>query len=147
MSDLNKEIDKARSTSQVQARSGGGSGDPGDLLRTLFFSIPGGEGGEMSRDLDAVERIRAGPAQGGKRPEDMSPQELHAVLWQVLTFRDSGKAYLALLKTFPVDIELCLCSCKENFENDWFVFISAILPYTRLIQVIRKNSWSWSTHR
>lgn len=45
----------------------------------------------MSRDMDAVERIRAGPAGGGKRPEDMSPQELHAVLWQVLTFRDSGE--------------------------------------------------------
>lgn len=26
---------------------------------------------------------------GGKRPEDMSPQEIHAVLWQVLSFRDS----------------------------------------------------------
>lgn len=44
----------------------------------------------MSRELDGVERIRAGPAAGGKRPEDMSPQELHAVLWEVLTFRDSG---------------------------------------------------------
>jgi len=43
----------------------------------------------MSRDMDNIERIRAGPAQGGKRPEDMSPQELHAVLWQVLSFRDS----------------------------------------------------------
>jgi len=44
----------------------------------------------MSREMDSMERIRAGPTQpGGKRPEDMSPQELHAVLWQVLTFRDS----------------------------------------------------------
>lgn len=25
----------------------------------------------------------------GKRPEDMSPQELHAVLWKVLSFRDA----------------------------------------------------------
>jgi hypothetical protein len=43
----------------------------------------------MSRDLEEMDRIRAGPATGGKPPEEMSPQELHAVLWQVLTFRDS----------------------------------------------------------
>lgn len=43
----------------------------------------------MEREMESVERIRAGPQQGGKRPEDMTPQELHSVLWQVLTFRDS----------------------------------------------------------
>lgn len=43
----------------------------------------------MSRDLDSIERMRDG-AGGGKRPEDMSPQELHAALWKILTFRDSG---------------------------------------------------------
>ncbi|KAF5345903.1 hypothetical protein D9758_011463 [Tetrapyrgos nigripes] len=87
VSDLNKQLDKARSSDQ--ARSGPGGGGPTSALRTLFSSIPGGEGNEMSRDMDSIERIRAGPAQGGKRPEDMSPQELHAVLWQVLSFRDS----------------------------------------------------------
>jgi hypothetical protein len=46
----------------------------------------------MSREMENIDRIRAGPAQGGKRPEDMSPQELHAVLWQVLTFRDSSES-------------------------------------------------------
>jgi hypothetical protein len=35
-----------------------------------------------------MERIRAGEAAGGKPPDQMSPQELHSVLWQVLTFRD-----------------------------------------------------------
>jgi hypothetical protein len=44
----------------------------------------------MARDMDSIEQIRAGPAAGGKNPEQMSPQELHAVLWQVLTFRDKG---------------------------------------------------------
>jgi hypothetical protein len=43
----------------------------------------------MSRDLEAIERIRAGPAAGGKAPDQMSPQEVHSVLWQVLSFRDS----------------------------------------------------------
>ncbi|KAF9071751.1 heterokaryon incompatibility protein Het-C-domain-containing protein [Rhodocollybia butyracea] len=86
VTDLNKEFDKARATQQ---RSGpGGAADPATVLRELFFSLPG-SGGEMSREMESVERIRAGPQQGGKRPEDMNPQELHAVLWQVLTFRDS----------------------------------------------------------
>ncbi|KAJ7512767.1 heterokaryon incompatibility protein HET-C, partial [Mycena galericulata] len=86
VSDLNKELDKARSASTT--RSGPGS-NPESVLRDLFFTLPGGSGSEMSREMEGIERIRAGPSQGGKRPEDMSPQELHAVLWQVLSFRDS----------------------------------------------------------
>ncbi|KAF7360302.1 hypothetical protein MVEN_00759700 [Mycena venus] len=85
VSDLNKELDKAHSSS---TRSGPGS-NPGSVLRDLFFSLPGGSGSEMSREMESIDRIRAGPSQGGKRPEDMSPQELHSVLWQVLSFRDS----------------------------------------------------------
>ncbi|KAJ7108550.1 heterokaryon incompatibility protein Het-C-domain-containing protein [Mycena epipterygia] len=86
VSDLNKELDKARSAS---TRSGPGGSNPSSILRDLFFTLPGGSGSEMSREMEGIERIRAGPSQGGKRPEDMSPQELHAVLWQVLSFRDS----------------------------------------------------------
>jgi len=65
------------------------------MLRDLFMNIPGGSGSEMSRDMDNIQRIRAGPEAGGKRPEDMSPQELHAVLWQVLSFRDSSRCLFA----------------------------------------------------
>lgn len=86
VTELSKEFDKARSTQQ---RSGPGGSDPSTVLRDLFFTMPGGAGSEMSREMDNVERIRAGPQQGGKRPEEMNPQELHAILWQVLTFRDS----------------------------------------------------------
>ncbi|KAJ6470669.1 heterokaryon incompatibility protein Het-C-domain-containing protein [Mycena vitilis] len=86
VSDLNKELDKARSTSNTR---GGPGSNPGSVLRDLLFSLPGGSGTEMSREMEGIERIRAGPSQGGKRPEDMSPQELHAILWQVLSFRDS----------------------------------------------------------
>ncbi|KAF8155752.1 heterokaryon incompatibility protein Het-C-domain-containing protein [Crassisporium funariophilum] len=91
VSDLNKEMDKARSKSlsSTSRGPGGAPSTPADTLRALFFALPGGEGGEMSRELDNVERLRAGPAAGGKRPEDMSPQELHSAMWQVLTFRDS----------------------------------------------------------
>ncbi|KAF7325801.1 hypothetical protein MKEN_00430700 [Mycena kentingensis (nom. inval.)] len=84
VSDLNKELDKAHASS---TRSG--PGGSGSTVRELLGSIPGSSGSEISRDMDNIERIRAGPGAGGKRPEDMSPQELHAVLWQVLTFRDS----------------------------------------------------------
>lgn len=52
----------------------------------------------MNRDLDSIERMRAGgTGAGGKRPEDMSPQELHSMLWQVLTFRDSGRSIVFVL--------------------------------------------------
>lgn len=88
VSDLNKELDKARTRSRGGPGMGPG-GNPTDTLRDLLFKLPGGAGGEMSREMDGIERLRAGPAQGGKRPEDMSPQELHAALWQVLSFRDS----------------------------------------------------------
>lgn len=108
MTDLNKSLDSARArsaSSGANTRGGGGGGgvDPAAVLRDLFFSIPGGGGGELSREMEAVERIRAGPGMGmgggpgmgggmgGKTPEEMSPQELHSVLWQVLTFRDSGE--------------------------------------------------------
>lgn len=45
---------------------------------------------DITRDMEGIERIRDAPAHGGKPPEQMSPQELHSVLWQVLSFRDSG---------------------------------------------------------
>lgn len=45
----------------------------------------------MARDMDNIERIRAGPEMGGKPPDQLSPQELHSVLWQVLSWRDSGE--------------------------------------------------------
>jgi len=89
-------MEKARSKSHAQSRGGPGSNDsPADVLRGLFVTLPGGAGSDMSRDLDSIERMRAGPGGGGgggggKRPEDMSPQELHSALWQILTFRDSG---------------------------------------------------------
>jgi hypothetical protein len=80
-------MDNARSRSRGGPGSAGDN--PGDVLRSLLFSLPGGTGGEMTREMEGIERIRAGPSQGGKRPEDMNPQEIHAVLWQVLSFRDS----------------------------------------------------------
>ncbi|KAI0356056.1 Het-C-domain-containing protein [Trametes cingulata] len=87
VTDLNAELDKARAKSVAESSSGP---SPADALRSLLFKLPGSDGQEAAREMESVERIRAEPTQpGGKRPEDMSPQELHAVLWQVLSFRDS----------------------------------------------------------
>ena len=55
-----------------------------DGLGDLLFKLPGGTGTEITREMEGVQRIREAPAQGGKPPEQMSPQELHSVLWQVL---------------------------------------------------------------
>ncbi|EKM58089.1 uncharacterized protein PHACADRAFT_171323 [Phanerochaete carnosa HHB-10118-sp] len=87
VSDLNKELEKARAKAGPTARDG--SGGVSDTLRKLLFNLPDGSGGEMAREMDGIERIRAGAQQGSMNPETMSPQELHAVLWQVLSFRDS----------------------------------------------------------
>jgi Heterokaryon incompatibility protein Het-C len=86
VTDLNKELDNASDRSRGAP---GSSGNPGDALRELLFKIPGNGGGDMSREMDGIERIQTDPSQGGKKPEDMTPQELHAILWQVLSFRDS----------------------------------------------------------
>jgi hypothetical protein len=81
ISDLNNELEKAkvkeRSSPAVQSMS------------KVFGTLPGGEGHQMSRDMENVQRM-SDPNQGGKKPEEMSPQELHSALWQILTFRDSG---------------------------------------------------------
>ncbi|KAG6836212.1 hypothetical protein H0H93_010271 [Arthromyces matolae] len=124
VTDLNKSLDKARSASS-SSRSGGG-----DVLRDLFFSIPGGGGSELSREMDAVERIRAGPSAGGKAPEQMTPQELHGVLWQVLTFRDS------VMKKIEKTIEKIpgLNSLIEKIGDSISVFVFTTLePFLRPI--------------
>ncbi|KAF9225961.1 Het-C-domain-containing protein [Gyrodon lividus] len=122
VSDLNKELDKARSKSTSRG--------PADTLRNLFVKIPGGGGNEMTREMEGIERIRAGPAQGGKRPEDMSPQEVHAVLWQVLSFRDSvSKKISATIEKIPG-----LSSVIENISESISVFVFTTLePFLKPI--------------
>ncbi|KAJ2919808.1 hypothetical protein MD484_g554, partial [Candolleomyces efflorescens] len=87
VSDLNKELDKARSKSLSTTRGPGGPPcKPIDAVTDLLSAFPGGN--DMSRELEQVSRA-SDPAAGGKRPEEMSPQELHAQLWKVLTVRDA----------------------------------------------------------
>ncbi|KAK2461278.1 hypothetical protein APHAL10511_006805 [Amanita phalloides] len=123
VTDLNRELDKAR------ARSQGTRGEPGfnpaNVLRQLFASLPGGIGGTVSRDMENIERVRAG---GGKRPEDMTPQELHSTLWQVLVFRDS------VMKTISQTLEKIpgLSALVEKISDSVSVFVlTTIEPFVR----------------
>ncbi|KAH0581396.1 hypothetical protein H2248_012481 [Termitomyces sp. 'cryptogamus'] len=143
VTDLNKSLDSARARSSGTSTSRSPM-DPAAVLRDLFFSIPGGGGGELSREMEAVERIRAvGQGQGGwpgqqqaqgqgggKRPEEMSPQELHSVLWQVLTFRDS------VMKKIEKTIEKIpgLNSLIEKITDSISVFVFTTLePFLKPI--------------
>jgi hypothetical protein len=62
----------------------------------MLFQIPGGSGNNLSREMDGVNNMNRGP--GAKNPADMSPQELHAALWQVLTFRDNVRLRVPLAR-------------------------------------------------
>lgn len=81
VSELTTKMANARSISEGQSNSS-------DALRQIFLQIPGGGGESMTRDMDSVQNMRAGQP-GGLDPSQMSPQELHAVLWKILSFRDS----------------------------------------------------------
>jgi len=76
--------------------SAGGSRGPGDnsestfsLLQDLASAMPSGGESDMKGDLQEMEKIRAeGGSMNGKPPEQLSPQEMHAKLWAILTIRD-----------------------------------------------------------
>ncbi|KAI0703749.1 heterokaryon incompatibility protein Het-C-domain-containing protein [Cytidiella melzeri] len=123
VSDLNKELEKARAKSGPSTRSAGGSSSASDRLRELLFNIPGGGGSEMAREMDEIERIRAGPEAGGKAPDQLNPQELHAVLWRVLTWRDS------IMKKIEKTIERIpgLSSLIEKLTESISVFVFTTL--------------------
>ncbi|KAH8103109.1 heterokaryon incompatibility protein Het-C-domain-containing protein [Cristinia sonorae] len=121
--DLNAEITKAKEKSK---NDGGSSA----ILRSLLSKIPTGEGKEIEREMESVERIRDAPSQGGKRPEDMSPQELHAVLWQVLSFRDRvAKKISKIIDAIPG-----LRSTLDKVSDSISVFVFTTLePFLRPI--------------
>lgn len=75
-------MDGARSTDR-----GMGGSSTSDTLRKLLFDLPGSSGTGLSREMGDIEDIRSRAASGSMN--DLSPQELHATLWKVLTFRDN----------------------------------------------------------
>lgn len=68
----------------------------------MLFDLPGGSGTELSREMQDVEDIRTRASNGSMN--EMSPQELHATLWKVLTFRDNVRVPL------PFESYACLDS-------------------------------------
>ncbi|KZT69926.1 Het-C-domain-containing protein [Daedalea quercina L-15889] len=151
--DLNAQLDKARASSNTASANN---------LRELLTSLPDGSGGELTREMAGVERIRAsgqrsmgggaggygeraayggGDGYGGntgygtqgadmKSPEQMSPQELHAVLWQVLSFRDT------VMKKVSVIIEKIpgLSSLLDKISDSVSVFVFTTLePFLKPI--------------
>ncbi|WWC85344.1 uncharacterized protein L201_000207 [Kwoniella dendrophila CBS 6074] len=120
VSDLTKQMTNARSISEGQSSSA-------DTLRQLFFSLPGGEGNDMSRDLDGIQNMRAGQP-GGVDPSNMSPQELHDTLWKILSFRDS------VMKRVENTIDRIpgLSGLVEKISNSVSVFIITTLePFVK----------------
>ncbi|KAG2069173.1 Het-C-domain-containing protein [Suillus decipiens] len=92
VTELNKEFDRARSKSNLSS----------DMLRNAFLKLPGGNGDKMCRDMEDIIHMRAGIERGNRRPQDMSPQEVYSVLWQILSFRDSvTKSISGTLEKIP----------------------------------------------
>ena len=91
-------------TKVASARSAGGNDD---VLRQLFTSLPGNTGGQLSREMNDVQNIRAGP--GGMDPDSMTPQQLHDTLWKV-GISDQFLAFRRLL----IDLHLSYRSCLSE---------------------------------
>lgn len=70
-------MDSARSTDRGAS----------DTLRDMLFKLPGSSASDLSRDMENIEGIRSRAATGDA--SNMTPAELHATLWQILTFRDN----------------------------------------------------------
>ncbi|ORY22766.1 putative heterokaryon incompatibility protein HET-C [Naematelia encephala] len=120
VSDLSKRMTNARSIQEGQSSSAG-------MLRQLFFDLPGGTGGDLSRDMDNITNMRAGQP-GGMDPSTMTPQELHATLWQILSFRDS------VMKKIENTIDKIpgLAGLVEKISNSISVFIITTLePFVK----------------
>ncbi|TCD71957.1 hypothetical protein EIP91_000089 [Steccherinum ochraceum] len=125
--DLNDQLNKANQKS----RSEGGNNGASNALRTILTKLPSGDSKELGQEMDNVERIRDSANQpGGKRPEDMSPQELHSVLWQVLSFRDRVVKKISKI----IDRIPGLRSALDKFSDSISVFVFTTLePFLRPI--------------
>lgn len=118
VSDLDKEIEKAKNKPADRGIDG---------IRDMLFQLPGGEGNNLSRDMDDINNMRAA---GTSDPMNMSPQELHAVLWKILKFRDDvSKAITNTIERIPG-----LGSLIEKIGDSvsTFVFVT-IEPYIKPI--------------
>ncbi|RSH77731.1 uncharacterized protein EHS24_002789 [Apiotrichum porosum] len=117
VSDLSKALSNSRSISEGQSASS-------NTLRTLFFDLPGSDGHELSREMDDINTMRA----SSQDPSTMSPQELHAVMWKILSFRDS------VMKRIENTLEKIpgLGSLVDKIGNSVAVFVMTTLePFVK----------------
>lgn len=120
VSDLTQKVNNARSVGEGQNASS-------QILRTLFTSMPGGEGESLTREMDGVSNMRAGQP-GGLDPSQMSPQQMHDTLWTILSFRDS------VMKKIEMTIDKIpgLSGLVEKISNNVSVFIITTLePFVK----------------
>lgn len=120
VSDLTKKVNSARSVGEGQNASS-------QILRTLFTSMPGGDGDQLTREMDGVSNMRAGQP-GGLDPSQMSPQQMHDTLWTILSFRDS------VMKKIEMTIDKIpgLSGLVEKISNNVSVFIITTLePFVK----------------
>ncbi|GAA5835537.1 hypothetical protein JCM11251_002958 [Rhodosporidiobolus azoricus] len=116
VSDLQKAMDGARST----ARSVDGK-SASDTLRKLLFDLPGSSGSNLSREMGDVEDIRSRASNG--QLDNLSPQEMHATLFKILTFRDNVvKGIESTIEKIPG-----LSSLVEKITNSVNAFVFTTL--------------------
>ncbi|KAH9836368.1 heterokaryon incompatibility protein Het-C-domain-containing protein [Rhodofomes roseus] len=124
--DLNAQLEKARASSNTSSANN---------LRELLSSLPDGSGGELTREMAGVERIRAAGQRSRdmgdvKSPDQMNPQELHATLWQVLSFRDTVMKKVSII----IDKIPGLSSVLDKISDSLSVFVFTTLePFLKPI--------------
>lgn len=130
LTELNNQMETAN---QKQSSGVGSIGN----IKALTSAIPGvgGSGGEMDRDLDNMQRSRAGAT--GKDPNQMSPQEVRSAIWPVLVFRDNLVLKIETVIEKIPGLQAALDSLMEAIQ----VFVLTTLePFIRpLIETATKN--------
>ncbi|KAL1411226.1 hypothetical protein Q8F55_002177 [Vanrija albida] len=118
VSDLVSKISHAKTVEEGQSASA-------NRLRTMFFDLPGTDGQELNAEMERIQNRAAGAQ---STAEQLSPQELYKVLWQILSFRDS------VMKSIENTIDRIpgLSSLTEKISNSVSVFvITTMEPFVK----------------
>jgi hypothetical protein len=96
---LNAELDNANAkASGTRDGRGGTNNSTFSYIQELLSAIPLGGGSDMKNDLAEMQKIRTENVSGTGKPADqLSPQELHAKLWAILSLRDRSKCLVGCL--------------------------------------------------
>ncbi|TFY67108.1 hypothetical protein EVJ58_g1851 [Rhodofomes roseus] len=138
--DLNAQLEKARASSNTSSANN---------LRELLSSLPDGSGAAIWVATPGGYGQRAAYGGGGyggggyggdagyggqggdvKSPDQMNPQELHATLWQVLSFRDTVMKKVSII----IDKIPGLSSVLDKISDSLSVFVFTTLePFLKPI--------------